>query len=395
MTSVLVVRGHLATPWELRPWLELEPRFEVSYLRTRSNRYVPPPGLRAIPVRALRDLLPGGRLGEIATGVLGDRYLAATAAFARSDIVHAAELSFWFSAEAARLRGRHRFRLVQTVWETLPMLSAYRNHHARRYRERVLAATDLFLPVTERAAIALALEGVPPERMVVTPPGIDLERFGPPASTDVPPGSKHVLVSPGRLVWEKGHQDVIRALALLHRGLARPPSGEVIRPRLVIVGSGPEGDRLRAHAAELGIGDAVTVTSVPYEEMPGIFHTASALVLASQATATSAYHLFDIPRVFWEEQFGMVFAEAMAARLAIVTTTSGAIPEVLAGSGAALVAPGDWPALARALAGGPLSRPPGARVEYPEEAVRRYSSAAAALRLAAAYDQALALPAVP
>jgi hypothetical protein len=55
-----------------------------------------------------------------------------------------------------------------------------------------------------------------------------------------------------------------------------------------------------------------------------------------------------------------------------------------------LVAPGDWPAIARALAAGPLSRPAGARVSYPAEIVRRYSTTAAAERLAAVYDRLLA-----
>src|SRR5213078_4949508 len=94
---------------------------------------------------------------------------------------------------------------------------------------------------------------------------------------------------------------------------------------------------------------------------------------------------------FWEEQFGLVLAEAMAAGVPIVTTTSGAIPEVIAGSGVEPVAPGDWPAIARALAEGPLSRSPGERFPYPVEVVQRYSTAAAARRLTQAYDRVLGL----
>lgn len=86
----------------------------------------------------------------------------------------------------------------------------------------------------------------------------------------------------------------------------------------------------------------------------------------------------------------MVLAEGMAAGLDIVSTTSGAIPEVLAGTSARLVAPGDWPAIAQALADGPLSRPPGARVDYPSEVVQRYSTAATAARLAEIYDATVA-----
>jgi glycosyltransferase involved in cell wall biosynthesis len=386
---VLIVRGHLSTPWELRPWLELDDRFEVSYLLSGSNRFARPEALHAVPVRTLRDLLLPGPLGELSATVIGDRYLSAREAYARADIVHAAELGFWFAADAARHRRRCGFRLVQTVWETLPLHLAYRNRQARRFREQVLAETDLFLPATERAALALRLEGVLPERMVVCPPGIDTERFAQASSHGSPAGG-HTIVSPGRLVWEKGHQDVLRALALLHRGIVRTLAGEIVRPRLLIVGAGPEEARLRAHAAELGLSEMVEIRSVPYEEMPSVFADASAMVLASQASATAALHPFDVPRAFWEEQFGLVLAEAMAAGLAIVTTTSGAIPEVVRGAPVDLLAAGDWPAIARALAEGPLSRPAGARVVYAQEIVRRYSTAAAAQRLADIYDHLLA-----
>jgi len=388
MPRVLIVRGHLVTPWELGPWLELPERYEVSYLLTRSNGFTAPQGLRAVPARALRDLLPRGPLGEVGAGLLGDRYLSAESAFAQADVVHAEELSFWFAAEAARRRRRHGFKLVQTIWETLPFLGAYRNRHARRNRELVLAETDLFLPATERAAQALRLEGVPEERIRVCAPGIDVERFSAAAHAQAAP-ERHVIVSPGRLVWEKGHQDVLRALAALHRGIVTLPDGSVARPRLMIVGSGPEEQRLRAHAAELGLAGAVEIAAVPYERMPSVFAQASAMVLASHDCAGAGYHPFDVPRVFWEEQFGLVLAEAMAAGLAIISTTSGAIPEVLADTPAELLAPGDWMGIASALAAGPLREPPGKRVAYPEEALQRYSTAAAAARLTGVYDELL------
>ncbi len=368
--------------------MHLPERFEVSYLLTGSNRYDAPGGLRAVKARALRDLLPSGPVGEVSAGVLGDRYLGVDAAFAAADVVHAEELSFWFAADAARRRPNARFRLVQTVWETLPMLRAYRNRHAREYREQVLAHTDLFLPATERAAEALWLEGAPRERVLVCPPGIDTERFALPRPD--PPPSEHTIVSPGRLVWEKGHQDVLRALAVLHRGIVTLPDGAVARPRLLIVGSGPEERRLREHADELGIGASVEIRSVPYEEMPSVFSAATAMVLASLASASAALHPFDLPRAFWEEQFGLVLAEAMAAGLPILASSSGAIPEVLAGTPATLFRAGDWMEIARALAAGPLSGPPASRIDYPREVVQRYSTHAAAERLADAYDRVLA-----
>jgi glycosyltransferase involved in cell wall biosynthesis len=380
MPRVLIVRGRLVTPWELRPWAELPDRFDVSYLVTPSNEFdawlLP---LRAQTVTSLRDRLPRGPVGDVAAGLVGERYLAdAEPAYAAADIVHAEELSFWFSADAARRKNRHGYRLVQTVWETLPFLRSFRNRHARRYREEVLAATDLFLPATERARAALRLEGVPDERIVLCPPGIDVDRFG--ARPGRSPVDEHVVLSPGRLVWEKGHQDVLRAVALLAR--------EGSAPRVRIVGRGPEEARLRAYADELGLAGRVEIGPVGYDEMPAVFASASCMVLASLPSAGAQLHPFDIPRAFWEEQFGMVLAEAMAAGLDIVATDSGAIPEVLDGHGT-LFAPGDWPALARLLAEGPLARAPGERVEYPAELVGRYSTAAMAERLAAAYHAVL------
>jgi glycosyltransferase involved in cell wall biosynthesis len=387
VTRVVVLRGHLVNPWELRPWALLPKRFEVTALVTRSNAFdtsdVP---LRQLRVRALRDLLPKGRLGDLAMGVSGDRYLGVDEHVAGADIVHAAELSFWFAAEAARLKQEHDFKLVLTVWETIPFLSTYRNRWARKYRERTLAAADAFLAATERARESLLLEGVDPGRVEVCYPGIDLERFSGAARPDPPP-AEHVVLSPGRLVWEKGHQDVMRAIAAIHRGLVDAPEGA--RPRLLLVGSGPEEERLRDYAVELGLGSFVEFRAVPYTEMPSLYASASCMVLASLATASGGFYLGDIPRFFWEEQFGLVLAEAMAAGLPIAASRSGAIPEVC-GEAADYFLPGDWLELARRLAAGPLARPPAERVSHPPELVRRYSTEAMADRLAGAYDRVTA-----
>jgi glycosyltransferase involved in cell wall biosynthesis len=386
VTRVLVVRGHLVNPWELRSWALLPERFEVTCLVTGSNAFetgsVP---LRQVRVRALRDLFPRGRLGDVAMGVVRDRYLRADQELAWADVVHAAELSFWFAAEMARHKAEHGYKLVLTVWETIPFLSTYRNRFARVYRRQTLESADLFLAATERAREGLMLEGVDPERIEVCYPGIDVERFAQAVGSERPP-DEHVIISPGRLVWEKGHQDVMRAVAAIRRGLVSAPAGA--RPRLLLVGSGPEEARLRVYADELGIGDLVEFSSAPYDSMPALYARASCMVLASLATASGGYWLGDRPRFFWEEQFGMVLAEAMAAGLPILASQSGAIPEV-AGESASYFLPGDWMELARLLAGGPLSRPPSTHVDHPPDRVSRYSTQAMAERLVSAYDRVL------
>jgi glycosyltransferase involved in cell wall biosynthesis len=350
---VFLLRGHNVNPWELRPWERLADRYDVRVLVTGSNRFdVSGLALRREPIRALRDLVRSDR----AVKGPGDRYLGLERALAGADLVHSAELGVWFSHQPAALKDKLGFRLVLTVWETIPFRATYRAFRGRAYRETTIPRVDLFLAATERARDCLLLEDVPAERIEVCPPGVDFApRGGEP---------DQLVVSPGRLVWEKGHQDVLRALAALRRGLV---DGEP--PRLLIVGSGPEEPRLRRYAADLGVADLVELRGdVPYDEMPAVFGRAQCVVLAS------------LPTPLWEEQFGMVLAEAIAAGVPVVATASGAIPEVV-GDSAVLVRPGDWLGLARALAG-PLPLPDPALAE-------RYSARAAAERIAATYEQVL------
>jgi glycosyltransferase involved in cell wall biosynthesis len=353
--KVVLLRGHNVNPWDLRPWEQLAGRFDVTVLVTGANRFdASGLGLRQRRVRALRDFVRS----DLAVKALGDRYLGLARHLDGADLVHSAELGVWFSRQPALLKQRLGFKLVLTVWETIPFRATYRAFRGRAYREETIPAVDLFLAATERARECLLLEDVPADRIEVCPPGVDAELFAAARGTPEP-----LVVSPGRLVWEKGHQDVLRALAALRRGLV---AGEP--PRLAIVGTGPEEGRLRRYAADLGVADLVEFRGgVPYEEMPAVLGRASCVVLAS------------LPTPLWEEQFGMVLAEAEAAGVPVVAAASGAIPEVVADDGV-LFRPGDWLGLARLLADPPARR----------EGPARFTAAAAAARLASAYDHVLA-----
>ena len=371
---VVLLRGHHANVWDLRPWELLLDEYDVRVLVTGSNLHQTE-GL-ALPVehvRTPRDVLPGsGRLTGGAAYALGERYLGLDEHLRGAAIVHAAELGTWYAAQAAGLRSARGFRLALTVWETIAWRETYRWRRERAYRRAVLAATDLYLPTTERARDGLRLEGVPEDRMRVCPPGIDLARFADGAAAAAPaePPAVHTLLAAGRLVWEKGHQDVLRAFAALRLGIGGAARADV---RLLIVGDGPEGEKLRAYAADLGVGDAVEFRrTVPYDEMPALYARASALVLGSLPTAA------------WEEQFGMVLVEAMACGTPVVACASGAIPEVVGDRGT-LIGAGDWIGMAAALREGPLAAAPATRSGVRLTDLERYSSAALADRLRGAY----------
>ncbi len=376
---VVLLRGHHANVWDLRPWELLLDEFDVRVLVTGSNLHQTEGlGLPIEQVRTPRDVLPGsGRITGGAAYALGERYLGLDEHLRGADIVHAAELATWYAAQAAALRDREGFRLLLTVWETIAFREAYRWRRERAYRRAVLAAGDRYLATTGRARAALLLEGVPQERIGVCPPGIDLDRFarGAEAAGGPAAGSGHTILSAGRLVWEKGHQDVLRAFAALRLGIDAPPRDDV---RLLIVGDGPERAKLERYAAELGVAAHTEFRrTVPYDEMPALYAAASALVLAS------------IPTPTWEEQFGMVLVEAMACGTPVIACGSGAIPEVVGDAGT-LVTPGDWRGLADALRAGPLAGAPGARSGVGTERLEQYSAAALADRLRAAYRAELA-----
>jgi len=376
---VVLLRGHHANVWDLRPWELLRDEFDVRVLVTGSNLHQTAGlELELVSARTPRDAIPGsGRVKGGAAYAFGERYMGLEEHLRGADIVHAAEIASWYSAQAAGLRDQLGFRLALTVWETIAWRESHRWKRERAYRRAVLGATDVYLPTTERARDGLLLEGVPANLLRICPPGIDLQRFADAAARAAParPPAVHTILSAGRLVWEKGHQDVLRAFAALRQGIGGAPREDV---RLLIVGDGPEGGRLRAYADDLGLGAVVEFrATVPYDEMPALYARASALVLASLPTAK------------WEEQFGMVLVEAMACGTPVVACGSGAIPEVVAGGGT-LVGAGDWIGLARALRDGPLTAPPATRAGPGLQSLERFSSAALAERLRAVYRELLA-----
>ena len=149
---VLLLRGHQTNSWHLRPWRHLTDRYDVAALRTGRTWFdTELLGFPTVEAPALRDRLPRGRIGDLLSRVPGDRYLGVRERLRGAAIVHSQDLGFWYSMQAAQHRRELGYKLVLTVWETIPFLAAYRNVRTRPYRRTVLRETDLFLAATERA----------------------------------------------------------------------------------------------------------------------------------------------------------------------------------------------------------------------------------------------------
>jgi glycosyltransferase involved in cell wall biosynthesis len=138
------------------------------------------------------------------------------------------------------------------------------------------------------------------------------------------PGAPPTLVTVGHLIPRKRHADVIAALARLS---PRHPD-----LRYVVVGDGPERERLQALARSLGVGDRV--------ELRGQRPPEEAAACARGGT------VFVLPSV--DEAFGVAYVEAMAGGVPAIGCLGEDGPEEIAaaGGGMVLVPPGDVEALA-------------------------------------------------
>ena len=135
------------------------------------------------------------------------------------------------------------------------------------------------------------------------------------------------ILAAARFTPKKGLDVLIRALRHIH------DAG--LDVDLILAGAGPEDQRLRDLAAELGLAGRVRFWGV-----------------ASRAELASLLHgcaVFALPSIW--EAFGIASLEAMVCGKAVVASDCGGIPEVVRhGETGLLVPPGDAPALGAAMA---------------------------------------------
>lgn len=167
-------------------------------------------------------------------------------------------------------------------------------------------ADRVVVPSRYSASIAHTVYGVPADRLVVVPEPIDLaewrRRF---AAAGRPERRAPTALAVARMYPRKRLQDLLHAAAILRE---RIPAA-----RVRIVGDGPESARLRALHATLGLGETVTFLG-----------DVSRQALAVEYVGADC---FCLPTV--QEGFGLAFAEAMAAGLAVVACRAAAVPEIV------------------------------------------------------------------
>jgi phosphatidylinositol alpha-1,6-mannosyltransferase len=210
----------------------------------------------------------------------------------------------------------------------------------RRRLARVLRLAARVVCVSRFTATTAAEGfGLPDGNVVVIPPGVDVERYGPgEPSPDLRAryglGEGPVLLTVGRVVERKGHDMVIRALS---RVIVTHPDA-----RYVICGGGAEEDvgRLRALAAAEGVTDLVVFAGhVPEEDVADLYRCCSVCVMPSRILPNGD-----------AEGFGITYLEAGACGKPVIGgRQAGVLDAIVDGQTGLLVDPRDPRAIGDAV----------------------------------------------
>ena len=223
-------------------------------------------------------------------------------------------------------REASRLRIVALVH--LPLAAAVgldRNTAAglEAAERRSLSVAALVIVTGQATFPMLGPYGLPRDRVVVVEPGTNA---APLARGSVDSGPLQLL-SVATLNPGKGHEVLLRALAVVpHTQWRLTCAGSLTRHPATV-------DRVRASLRRLGLEDRVSLAGeLDDVALAACYDGADVFVLATL-----------------RETYGMAVAEALAHGLPVVSTTTGAIPDLVGDDAGLLVPPGNTTALVEAL----------------------------------------------
>ncbi|MCW5807081.1 MAG: glycosyltransferase family 4 protein [Deltaproteobacteria bacterium] len=279
------------------------------------------------------------------------------------DIVHCRDS--WSGIPVLEARGRLGYAVVYDLTRS-PLGET--THDAEldaqygRDEEACLLAADLVLAPTPAAVKALQNRGKP-ERVILSPPGVDVDRFD---WDDQPPQAQPKILYVGSIDPGRGVRVLVRAMAAVTRE---------VDARLTLAGSfAPKFEQgLRDGIRELGLADKIeAIGPVDHDQLPALLATATVCVVPAASDLTPN------PTVVYPTKL----LEYMACRRAVVAPRRETVQQIVENNREALLfEPGDPIDLARKilrLLGEPMLRERVAQNAY--ERVRKDFTASAARR---------------
>lgn len=353
--KVAIIRGRNLNKWEMQNFAPLKAYFDLTAFTSLQSRFdVENFPLKVTKLKCPDDFYDGIRgFQRIARTLPLSTFQQSIVAHAGSnkligleealqgyEIAHTAEVANYYTYQAVKAKKRgYVQKVVATIWENIPY-AAEINNNLQLHIEEVCESVDAFIAVSERAGACLELYGVAKDKIHVIPAGVDHSVFFPAVDArdalreelDLPAGKK-ILIGVGRHDWAKGFQDLISALALL----AARNRSVFEETHTMIIGQGRFRSFLENLIKRYGLGKNIKLVSyMPYELIPKYYQASDVFVLPSTIEHG------------WQEQFGMVFAEAQSCGLPVIAASSGSISEVVSPE-AMLVPPSDFFSLYHSL----------------------------------------------
>ena len=236
-----------------------------------------------------------------------------------ADVIHAQAFQSVLPGVVAKRA--HRISLVST-WHTSHFLKRAGSPFWKPIFRRLLAWSDFNLAAS--AEIAEVAEGIAP--------GVSVEALTNGVETDVfrrcepslPAATRRRIIVPRRLFEKNGVEFFLRALPLI---------AESVDVEAVIVGDGPERQKLEGLAESLALAGRVQFLGARrHDEMPGLLSSAELAVFPSLMEATSVAAL-----------------ESMACELPVAASEVGGLPEIVDSDVGALFEAANPTALAAAV----------------------------------------------
>ena len=218
--------------------------------------------------------------------------------------------------------------------DSAPLLCTLHTSHFLRLARRPFVRTALgkllelsdynFAASKEIADVGESLSASVSVEVVVN--GVETDIFRPVPPSMEPQAGRWRIIVPRRLFPKNGVEYFVRALPTILAG------ADV---EAMVVGDGPERERLEGIAGELGVEDRIVFLGArPHAEMPGLLCSADLSVFPSLMEATSVAAL-----------------ESMACGVPVAASAVGGLPQIVDNEVGGLFAPADPEALARTVLG--------------------------------------------
>jgi glycosyltransferase involved in cell wall biosynthesis len=236
------------------------------------------------------------------------------------DVIHA----HWTLSAANACLGRwfHRRPILLTL-QGSDVFQVIKHPIGAWLTKMVLSCSNGITALSESLVKAVSSIGFPSNKIHIIPNGVNTSFFVPP-TTDC---RDNIILYVGSFIERKGINYLLHAMAYVIHKLPQF--------RLVLIGEGPEGPKLKQLADNLGITEKLVFLGFqPREKVRDWMQRAKLLVLPSI-----------------EEAQGVVILEAMACGTPVVASKVGGIPEMVSPEVGVLVPPGDVKALAAAIEG--------------------------------------------